>query len=250
MSFTVSDKNLLDDGARFPDTRASAVLAARSDDAGTRARAFDRLVRAYWKPVYKHVRVKWRKPADEAQDLVQAFFARAFERRVFATFDADKAHFRTFLKVVLDRFVQKANRDARRLKRGGGAMKLSLDFDAAEEELKKLATPYEGIEATFDREWVRSVLALALDVMRARAKENGREKQLAVFEAFAFAEAGERPSYAALAERFGVKATDVTNWLSRMRGELRRAVLETLAELTSSQEELEIEARALLGDPR
>ena len=58
---------------------------------------------------------------------------------------------------------------------------------------------------------------------------------------------GEAPSYAELAERFGVSVSDVTNGLSLARREFRRVVLELLRELTGSEDELRLEARALLG---
>ena len=41
--------------------------------------------------------------------------------------------------------------------------------------------------------------------------------------------------------------TDVTNYLAFARREFRRLLLEKLREITSSEEELEAEARALLG---
>ena len=40
-----------------------------------RERAFDILVRAYWRPVYYHLRVQWNATADNAKDLTQEFFA-------------------------------------------------------------------------------------------------------------------------------------------------------------------------------
>ena len=63
------DVNPSGDGGRLPPTRWSAVLAARSDDLAERTRALDLLIRAYWKPVYKYIRIRWNKPADDAQDL-------------------------------------------------------------------------------------------------------------------------------------------------------------------------------------
>ena len=50
----------------FPETHRSVVLAARSSDPEERARALDTLVRAYWRPVFKHVRTKWRADAPRA----------------------------------------------------------------------------------------------------------------------------------------------------------------------------------------
>src|SRR5512141_3318205 len=122
-------------GGRFPATRYSAVRAAGSGDAAERARSFEILVRAYYKPVYKHLRLRFRKDAEDARDLAQGFFARAFEKRTFADFDPARARFRTYLKVCLDRYAMEQARSERRQKRGGGAVRLGLDFDEAEREI-------------------------------------------------------------------------------------------------------------------
>lgn len=75
----------------FPSTRVSVVRSAGSDDREQRARAFDPLVAAYWKPVYKYLRVRWRAGEADAEDLTQGFFARALEKRVeWAFFDGGK----------------------------------------------------------------------------------------------------------------------------------------------------------------
>ena len=74
--------------SRFPTTRWSAITGFHSDDPTVRARSFETLVAAYWKPVYKYVRVKWRRSIEDAQDLTQAFFLRAMEKEFFAGYDA------------------------------------------------------------------------------------------------------------------------------------------------------------------
>src|SRR3954464_5939662 len=104
----------------FPVTRHSIVAAIRSERPESRRSAFDALVHAYWKPVFKYVRLKWHATPDEAEDLTQAFFARAFEKDFFVSFDPARARFRTFLRTCLDRFVANARKAEARLKRGGG----------------------------------------------------------------------------------------------------------------------------------
>ncbi|HYI11178.1 MAG TPA: hypothetical protein VEK57_19125, partial [Thermoanaerobaculia bacterium] len=77
--------------APFPTTRRSVVLALSSADAAERTRAFDTLVGCYWKPLYKYARVAWRRSREDAEDLTQGFFARAFEKESLASYDAAKA---------------------------------------------------------------------------------------------------------------------------------------------------------------
>src|SRR5262245_7573081 len=112
-------------GGRFPSTRRSAVVVVGSDDPAERARSFEILVRAYWKPVYKYIRARFHRSAEEAADLTQGFFAQALEQRTFTTYDPARALFRTYLKACLDRFVAKEERDQTRQKRGGKAKLVS-----------------------------------------------------------------------------------------------------------------------------
>lgn len=236
--------------AAFPETPASAVLAVRSDDPVARARAFHGLVLAYWKPVYKAVRIKWRKGNEEAKDLTQAFFTRALEKGIFASYDADRARFRTFVRTCLHNFVTNEHEAARALKRGGGAITLQLDFDEAEGELSSAATggADESFEEHFDREWARHLHALGVRTLRERLVASDREIRWRLFELYDLADDPDRrPTYAELAERFGIKTTDVTNWLHATRRELRRIVLSRLREITANEEEFRDEARELLG---
>lgn len=233
----------------FPTTHRSAVVAVGSDDPAERARSFEILVRAYWRPVYKHVRLRFRRSAEEAEDLTQGFFARSFEQRYFGDYDPDRALFRTYLKTCLDRFVTKEAEGAKRQKRGGGAVILSLDFAAAEREVERIEPlARESIESHFDHEWTRNLLATAVDALREECTARGKNGHFRVFERYVLEDdpAG-RPSYAALAEELGIAITDVTNYLAFARREFRRLVLEKLREITATEEEFRAEATAVLG---
>lgn len=238
---------------RFPVTRLSAIIGTLSSNPEERTRAFEALVSAYWMPVYKYVRIKWNKPTEDARDLTQGFFAEAIEKNFFARFDPSTAKFRTFLRTCLDGFVANENKAAGRIKRGGGATILSLDFDGAEEQLRIAAPPAANkIDDYFEQEWARSVFSLAIEGLRAQMLAAGKETHLRLFERYALdADEEEKPSYKSLAREFDLSTTDVTNYLAVARREFRRIVLEKLRELTATDEEYRREARALLGvDPQ
>jgi DNA-directed RNA polymerase specialized sigma24 family protein len=238
---------------RFPVTRLSAIVAASSANQEERARAFEVLAAAYWMPVYKHIRIKWNKPTEDARDLTQGFFAEAIEKNFFARYDAEKARFRTFLRTCLDGFVANENKAANRAKRGGGATILSMDFEGAEEQLKIGSPPAaNALDDYFEKEWARSVFSLALESFRAQMIETSKETHLRLFERYVLVEDDESPktSYKALAAEFNLSTSDVTNYLALARREFRRIVLDKLHELTATDEEYQREARALLGvDP-
>jgi len=205
-------------------------------------------------PVYKYVRIKWNKPTEDARDLTQGFFLEAMEKNFFGRYDPSKARFRTFVRTCLDGFVANENKAASRIKRGGDATILSLDFDGAEDQLRIAARPTAGaIDEYFEQEWARSVFSLALERFRAQMLNAGKETHLRLFERYVLDADDEAPktSYKALAAEFNLATTDVTNYLALARREFRRIVLEKLRELTATDEEFRREARALLGvDPR
>jgi len=246
--------------AVFPATRGSVVLAARDPDPAVRHRGFDRLAASYWKPVYKYLRVQWRMAPEDAEDLAQGFFARAFEKQTFASFQPDRARFRTFLRVCLDRFVANELKAARRAKRGGGAQPLALAarFAGAEGELARQepADPGLGMEEYFHREWARNLFSLAVEDLRRELEAKGQAVRFTLFARYDLDESedpanpanpDERPTYAALGTPFGLNGVQVTNQLAAARRDLRRLVLERLREATGSEAEFRAEASSLLG---
>jgi RNA polymerase sigma factor (sigma-70 family) len=239
-------------GRAFPTTRRSVVEATRDDDGEVRRAAFDALIAVYWRPVYTHLRIKWRAQPADAEDLAQEFFARAMIRGFFDDYDPARARFRTFLRTCVDRFAANARRNQRRLKRGGGVKPLPLDFAAAERDLAALratAAPEADGDVWFDREWVRSLFAAAVDALQAGCVGTPRDIRFRAFERHDLAPAdGEaRPSYKALAEELGLSVAQVTNHLAWARKELRRLVLERLELLSGSDAEFRAEAEDLFG---
>lgn len=234
----------------FPATRYSVVCAVASTEPEVRQRAFGRLVEAYWKPVYKYLRVRWRSSHEDAADLTQEFFLRSLEKSFFRGYDPEKALFRTYLRTCLDRFAANQRRAEGRAKRGGGARMQPLDFQGAEGELRELGIPDPvNLEEYFHREWLRSFFGLVVEDLRRRAEELGKEAAFRLFERYDLegVDDPDRPTYAQLAEEHGLPVTQVTNYLAWARRELRRLTLERLGELAGSERELRDEARLLLG---
>ena len=196
-------------GGAFPDTRISAVRGAASEDTEERRQGWERVISAYWKPVYKYIRIRWRASNEDAKDLTQAFFSRAMEKKYFADYDAARSRFSTFVRMCLDRFLANEAQAAGRLKRGGGQQRVN-EFD------EPAADDY------FHREWERAVFAESIEAVRMKLEP----RRFAVFEQYDLAEGTERPTYAELALRSGIKETDVTNYLAAARRELKRALVE------------------------
>ena len=233
----------------FPATRLSVVERTRSDDEETRRVAWATIIDAYWKPVYKYLRMKWSLGPDEAADLTQEFFTTTLEKEVVERYDPGRARFRTYLRLCLDGFAANARKAERRLKRGGDVTLVSLDFETAEGEMARHEGSVDAdVDELFYGEWVRALFERSVADLKQYAEHAGRPVMFAVFARYDLADEGDaRPTYADLARDLDVTAATVTNHLAAMRRQFRQIVLNRLRELTASEEEFEAEAARLLG---
>jgi RNA polymerase sigma factor (sigma-70 family) len=230
---------------RFPQTRSSIVEQLNSTDDQARNAAYDLLVRAYWQPVYAYLRLRWRLDPDDAQDATQSFLASAWSKGYFESFDAEKARFRTFLRVCLDRFVQNQLKAQHAQKRGGGKV-LSLDF--AELERSVAAQDPALITDTnefFRREYVRALFARAVSRLQTELAARGRTTVFDVFAAYDLQD-GE-VSYGDIAAQLSIPVTQVTNHLHAARRRFRELVLAEIRATSGSEAEYRAEAREILG---
>ena len=182
---------------RFPETRSSAISAALSDDAARRRPAQEAIVSAYWKPVYRYIRIRWRSSNEDAKDLTQSFFAAALEKEFFHSYDARKGTFRTFLRVCLDRFLANESNFASRQKRLANFSTLEHDPPGG-----------ESPERIFEQEWARSMFEDAVDEMRKNLLARGRGMCFEVFERYDLAE--DPTTYDRLAQAFAISESTVT----------------------------------------
>jgi hypothetical protein len=237
---------------RFPQTRLSVLEAARNGDVAKRQGALDTLFAAYWKPVYKYVRLRWNHPIEDAQDLTQGFFVELLERELLLRYDPRKSRLRTYLRVCVDSFVLNEGQAAHRQKRGGYAPHVALDFAAAEGELRDVQMDIASTAASdspehyLETEWIRSLFTLSVEDLRNRCEARGRPKTFQIFEEYDLGEA-DNISYQALASKYALPVTDVTNALAWARREFRSITLGRLREICGSDQEYRSEVIAIFG---
>jgi RNA polymerase sigma factor (sigma-70 family) len=213
----------------FPETRRSAFVRLHEEDETVRRQSYEAIITAYWPPVHAYLTHRWHETDADADDLTQAFFAKALETGTLVAYDPGKATFRTYLRTCLDRFVINARKQAIR------RQTTPLDFDVPGFE----CSPDE----LFHREWVRSLFGLAIGDLRAKHDDI----RFRVFERYDLNDAEARPTYTDLAAEFGTTTQHITNYLASARRDFRRALLARLRDLTASEREYRSDARAVLG---
>ncbi len=223
----------------FPTTSWSNILHGAKSDAALRRQTLERLFRHYWKPVYTCARFGWNLTPTDAEDVVQSFFLDLLERDFLQGMDPSRGRFRSFLKGALKNFIMNIKRDARRLKRGGGARVFPL------EEAGKLTSTGGDPENIFDRDWSKTLLGHATERLQMELTRMGKEKAFRVFERY---DLGERPeSYQSVAEALGVSESDVRNQLHHAREAFRRIVVELIWEYALDEEDAKQELHWILG---
>ena len=235
-----------------PATRLSVVERARSGDEETRRIAFQTILDAYWKPVYKRLRMKWSFRPDEAADATREFFRTVVGQEVVKEFDPGQTRFMTHLRECLDRFVSITPTAAIHSKSGAGSPMTPPDFMSAEAEIDSQEPPVNGdVDELFYREWARALFQRSIADLKRHADAAGRP---VVFDVFArydlIDDVRARPTYTDIARALNLTPATVTNHLATMRRQFRGIVLERLRELTSSDEEWEAEAARLLTPDR
>jgi RNA polymerase sigma-70 factor (ECF subfamily) len=228
---------------RFQTTRWSIVNAAGSEDSAARS-ALAKLCETYWYPLYAYVRRRGATP-DDARDLTQGFFTFLIERRDFDSLRKERGPFRAFLLASLQHYL--ANDFARRtaLKRGGGTLPLSLEFDGAEGRYQFEPADKETPQTLFERRWALTVIEKALAQVR---REWEVAAKTAEFEALKSCLLGGAPAggYAAVAKDISSTEGAVRVAVHRLRRKFQKRLREEIAETVADPSEIDDEIRYLL----
>jgi RNA polymerase sigma-70 factor (ECF subfamily) len=228
--------------ARFPTTQWSVVLAAR-DGASTGARdALESLCDAYWYPLYAYTRGRGHDPED-ARDLTQAFFVHLLERDFLEPVTKEKGRFRAFLLASLRNFLSHERERARALKRGGGAVTVSMDADDAEGRFGLEPVDRLTPEQLFERRWGLTIMERAM--ARLEAASAARPGQ---FDRLKGHLTGIEPAaaYRDVAADLGLSEGAVKTAVHRLRKEYGRLLREEIRATLADAGELDDELRHLL----
>ena len=207
--------------------------------------ALEELCRTYWYPLYAYVRRRGYSPPD-AQDLTQEFFARLLAKHWIASADREKGRFRTFLLTAMNRFLANEWDRAGTQKRGGHAVHLPLDTEAAETRYEADSALSLTPDRLYDRHWAMTLLDRALTRLRTEQERAGKAKEFAVLSPFLTAERGSIP-YAEAAAQLGVNEAAARQAVHRVRKRFREVFREEITQTVAAPEEVDEEIRHLLA---
>jgi RNA polymerase sigma-70 factor (ECF subfamily) len=234
----------------FEPTRWSVVLEALQSRAPGAPQALAHLCERYWRPLYGFARQRGHSPED-AQDLVQGFFAHLIASRGLASVDRSKGRFRSFLLASFQNFMAAESRRARAQKRGGRAELMRLDGQDWREAEARLAVECQGQltpETLYDAQWALLLLGRATERLAQEQTAAGKGGAFRALKGFLGGDPGGGrgpPSYEQAARALGVGVPAVTSLIHRLRQRHSQLVREEVARTVLDPAELEAELHGL-----
>lgn len=227
----------------FVTTHWSVVLTAGRSDTRAQA-ALEHLCRVYWYPIYHFVRRQGHSVHD-AQDLTQEFFARLLEKNWIANADQSRGRFRSFLLLVLKRFLTAEWRRANVQKRAGNRSWLPLPLDTGETRYTSEPADNHTPEQAFEKQWALTILETALRQLRSDYEQDGKVR---LFESLKPCLTGGRESqpYAALAATLEMSEGAIKVAVHRLRERFRERLKAEIAHTVASPGDVGDEMRHLL----
>ncbi len=224
----------------FAATRWSLVAAAREADSLAAREALEELCRTYWYPLYCFAR-RGGQTHEDAEDLVQGFFARLVEKRLIDRADPMRGRLRTYLLTQFKGHLSDRRKFDGAEKRGGRAKIISIDARTASD--RYAAEPLEAAspDQLFARRWALTVLEGVLHELARDWEHRGRGEWFRTLQPHLLAPL-ENTQAARLAALLGTSAENLKTTLHRLREQygqrLRAWVADTVAEERDIDEEL------------
>ena len=179
----------------------------------------------------------------EAEDLTQAFFIRVLDKNLLAIADSRRGRFRTFLLTAFRRFIVNEWKHENTLKRGGGKIRISLDFDDGSKTIGTKSNRDLTHDRQFEREWAMTVLHRSFQNL---ASEYASSNQTELFEALSPLLTGDdNGTYQTLATRLDSTAGALRMAASRLRSRWREQIRSEIRKTVANDSEVDDEILSL-----
>ena len=242
---SVADIQTANGGAMgFTTTHWSLVLEAQAESPAAQ-KALEILCNAYWRPLYGFVR-RQGLTREEAQDLVQEFFARLLEHRNLDMVRREKGRLRSYLLVSLKRFLAVERHRASGIKRYQSGPHIPLDelleSDVADVEL----TETWSADRLYERHWALAVLEQVLGRLESEYRAADNAALFDRLKEFLVGEPGLR-TQAAIATELSMTENAVKQAFHRFRLRYRVFLREEIAHTVAQAGDVEGELRHLVS---
>ena len=228
----------------FATTHWSVVLEAQGESPAAQ-RALEILCRTYWRPLYGFVR-RQGLAREEAQDLIQEFFAGLLEHKNLNSVRREKGRLRSYLLVSLKRFLASERRRASGVKRYESGPYIPLDelleSDAADFELAETLSA----DRLYERRWALAVLEQVLARLEDDYRAAGNAPLFDQLKEFLVGEQ-DRPLQAEIAAHLGMTENAVKQAFHRFRQRYRILLREEIAQTVIAPGDVEDELRHLVS---
>ena len=223
----------------FATTRWTLVREAAQGGSESARDALGALFLTYWRPLYRFAR-RQGKPPQDAEDLIQGFFTHLLSQNGLRLADHERGRFRAFLLGSLKNFAANLWQHQHRLKRGGHAAHLSLDWAAAETGLSLAPPDRRSPDRLFDRDWALALLDTVLDELARTEPDFARWKTWLSVK-------GDAVPYARIAAEMNLTEGAARVALHRLRKRYREGLRRELGRTLASDALVDDEMRALFS---
>lgn len=221
------------------------MLSAGRKSSPQSEQALEELCRTYWYPLYAYTRHQGHSRED-AEDLVQSFFARLLEKNYLDGLRSGKGKFRAFLLAALKHFLANERDRAHRQKRGGGATPLSLDWQDADTRYQIDPADNLSPDKLYDRAWAVTLLERVITRLQDESVAEGKSKLLEHLKPFLMVGKGAIP-YAQAAADLDLSEGAVRVAVHRLRRRYRELLRDEIAQTLSQPDQIDEELRALFS---
>jgi len=228
----------------FTTTHWSLVLQAQGESPAAQ-QALEMLCRIYWRPLYGFT-CRQGHTREEAQDLVQDFFARLLEHRNLDAVRREKGRLRSYLLVSLKRFLAAERHRAGGTRRYESGPHIPLDelreSDIADSELAETWSA----DRLYERQWALAILEQVLGRLESEYRAAGTAALFERLKEFLVGERG-RPTQGEIATNLGMTENAVKQAFHRLRQRYRVLLREEIAHTVAQPGDVEDELRHLVS---
>jgi RNA polymerase sigma factor (sigma-70 family) len=228
----------------FTATHWSMVLDAQSELQASRA-ALEKLCRTCWRPVYSFIQ-RQGIGSEDAEDLMQGFFALLLERKDLNTVRKEKGRLRSYLLTSLKNFLTDERRRVMAIKRGKGERLIPLNEIRESDRVDVERSERFTADQIYERRWAFTMLEQVMARLRDEYRSAGNLPFFEQMKKILMNEPG-RPSQAEIASEFDMTENALKQAFYRFRQRYQSLFREEIAHTVAAPGDIEDELRHLIA---